>query len=141
MFGTLVIQLPSMFLGGAITVQHGLESNTSDLPSYSGDTIKYIAFYADCIHQLPQVTSGARSLSGLRLTPTTWQRPCSFQSLHRRGELNSTTRIVSAITSVMSVVHVALLWIRSRGGTICSFRHSWQREIQLVAPCFKFSIC
>jgi predicted 2-oxoglutarate/Fe(II)-dependent dioxygenase YbiX len=60
MFGTLVIQLPSMFSGGDFTVQRGEESKTFKQSINSGNAIKYIAFYADCVHQLHPVTSGAR---------------------------------------------------------------------------------
>jgi predicted 2-oxoglutarate/Fe(II)-dependent dioxygenase YbiX len=60
MFGTLVIQLPSQLSGGDFTVEHGEESKTFKQSINSGNAIKYIAFYADCIHQIHPVTSGAR---------------------------------------------------------------------------------
>jgi 2OG-Fe(II) oxygenase superfamily len=60
MFGTLVIQLPSLFSGGDFTVEHGEESKTFKQSINSGNAIKYIAFYADCVHQIHPVTSGAR---------------------------------------------------------------------------------
>jgi 2OG-Fe(II) oxygenase superfamily len=60
MFGTLVVQLPCRFTGGALTVKHNSESKTFELSDKCEDTMKYIAFYADCEHQLHPITSGVR---------------------------------------------------------------------------------
>jgi 2OG-Fe(II) oxygenase superfamily len=60
MFGTLVIQLPSLFTGGAFTVSHLGETKTFVQERDSKSDFKYIAFYADCEHQLHPVTSGTR---------------------------------------------------------------------------------
>jgi 2OG-Fe(II) oxygenase superfamily len=60
MFGTLVIQLPSIFTGGDFSVQHEGESKTFALSENSDDELKYIAFFADCLHKLHTVTSGTR---------------------------------------------------------------------------------
>jgi 2OG-Fe(II) oxygenase superfamily len=60
MFGTLVIQLPSAFTGGDITVWHAGEAKTISLSEDSDSNYHYVAFYADCEHQLHPVTSGIR---------------------------------------------------------------------------------
>jgi 2OG-Fe(II) oxygenase superfamily len=60
MFGTLVIQLPSAFTGGDITVWHVGEAKTISLSVESDSKYHYVAFYADCEHQLHPVTSGTR---------------------------------------------------------------------------------
>jgi 2OG-Fe(II) oxygenase superfamily len=60
MFGTLVIQLPSIFTGGDFSVQHEGESKTFALSEKCDEELKYIAFYADCLHELHAVTSGVR---------------------------------------------------------------------------------
>jgi 2OG-Fe(II) oxygenase superfamily len=60
MFGTLIIQLPSPFTGGAFTVSHEGETKTFVQESDSERDFKYIAFYSDCEHQLHPVTSGVR---------------------------------------------------------------------------------
>jgi predicted 2-oxoglutarate/Fe(II)-dependent dioxygenase YbiX len=60
MFGTLIIQLPSKFTGGALTVSHQGETKTSVQESDGETGAKYIAFYSDCEHQLHPVKSGVR---------------------------------------------------------------------------------
>jgi hypothetical protein len=60
MSGTSVIQLPSPFTGGAFTVSFQGETKTFVQESDSKSDFKYIAFYADCEHQLRPVTSGTR---------------------------------------------------------------------------------
>lgn len=60
MFGTLVIQLPSQFSGGASIVSHQGESKTLDLATDCESTFHYTAFYADCEHQILPVTHGWR---------------------------------------------------------------------------------
>jgi hypothetical protein len=55
MIGTLVVILPSDSTGGAIEVEHDDERVT-----FRGDGRKltFIAFYADCHHQVRPVTAG-----------------------------------------------------------------------------------
>jgi 2OG-Fe(II) oxygenase superfamily len=60
MFGTLVIQLPSSYTGGEFHFSHGGETKSFALSEGSEDTFHYIAFYADCKHQLYPITSGKR---------------------------------------------------------------------------------
>jgi hypothetical protein len=60
MFGTFVIQLPSIFTGGDFSVHHEGESKTFALSENCDDELKYVAFYADCLHELHTVTSGVR---------------------------------------------------------------------------------
>jgi hypothetical protein len=58
MFGTLVIQLPSVFKGGKSIVSHNGETQT-----YVQDETKafhYVAHYADCEHEITPVESGYR---------------------------------------------------------------------------------
>lgn len=60
MFGTLIINLPSLFTGGSFTVNHGGETKTFELSKACDEQVQYVAFYADCQHQLHPVTSGLR---------------------------------------------------------------------------------
>lgn len=57
MIGTLVVTLPSMFKGGAFVVEHH-----DDKVSYRGsrDRLTFVAFYADCHHEVRPVTDGYR---------------------------------------------------------------------------------
>jgi 2OG-Fe(II) oxygenase superfamily len=60
MFGTLIVQLPSAYTGGDITVTHGGHTKTISLFQESDSNYHAVAFFADCEHQLHPVTSGAR---------------------------------------------------------------------------------
>ena len=57
MIGTLVVILPSDFTGGAIEVEHDDERVTF---RGHGRQLTFIAFYADCQHQIRPVTTGHR---------------------------------------------------------------------------------
>jgi Subtilase family/2OG-Fe(II) oxygenase superfamily len=60
MFGTLIVQLPSSFTGGAFTVSNQGETKTFVQESDSEKDTKYNSFYSDCEHQLHTVTCGVR---------------------------------------------------------------------------------
>ena len=61
MFGTLVVQLPSEYDGGMLRVRHRKEELTFDFSGLKGVTdYNYAAFYADCEHELCEVTRGYR---------------------------------------------------------------------------------
>ncbi|MBI2828267.1 MAG: 2OG-Fe(II) oxygenase, partial [Acidobacteria bacterium] len=57
MIGTLVVILPSAFTGGAMVVEHHDEQLTFRAAS---GKLTFIAFYADCHHQVRPVTAGYR---------------------------------------------------------------------------------
>ena len=57
MVGTLVVSLPSAHTGGELTVEHGGESVTY---RSSKQDLSFVAFYADCRHEVKPVTSGYR---------------------------------------------------------------------------------
>ena len=61
MFGTLVIQLPSDYDGGELRVRHRDEEQIFDFSGLHGITnYNYATFYADCEHELCEVTRGYR---------------------------------------------------------------------------------
>ena len=60
MFGTMVIVLPSAFTGGELVVKHQGDTEEFDQSATSSFGSQYIAFYADCKHELKTVTSGYR---------------------------------------------------------------------------------
>ena len=67
MFGTLVIQLPSAYEGGKLTVHSPLETGwVTSFPSYNG--MQVAAFYADCYHEVSELTKGHRSALVYQLT-------------------------------------------------------------------------
>jgi hypothetical protein len=57
MIGTVVVILPSAFTGGAMVVEHHDERLTFRA---AGGKLTFIAFYADCHHQVRPVTAGYR---------------------------------------------------------------------------------
>ncbi len=57
MIGTLVVTLPSDSQGGALVVEH---AGTSVTYRSSKTSLSFVAFYADCRHQVQPVTSGYR---------------------------------------------------------------------------------
>ena len=61
MFGTMVIQLLSEFTGGELIVRHGGKEKRFKFDGLEGCiNYHYIAFYADCQHELTEVISGYR---------------------------------------------------------------------------------
>lgn len=57
MVGSLVVTLPSAFKGGALVVEHGGQTATY---RSTKNSLSFVAFYADCRHQVRPVTSGYR---------------------------------------------------------------------------------
>ena len=64
MVGTLVVSLPSAHTGGEMVVEHGGESVTYRT---SKEHLSFVAFYADCRHQVKPVKSGHRVTLTLNL--------------------------------------------------------------------------
>ena len=62
MFGTLVVQLPSVYSGGFFVVSHAQENKTFDLGSNgpSAYACHFVAHYADCEHEIKPVEAGYR---------------------------------------------------------------------------------
>ena len=60
MFGTLVVVLPSQFKGGQLVVDHKKKNVEICQEANSAFSTQYTAFYADCRHELKQVTEGHR---------------------------------------------------------------------------------
>jgi hypothetical protein len=57
MIGSLVVTLPASFKGGALIVEHGGEMATY---RSSKTSLSFVAFYADCRHQIRPIKSGHR---------------------------------------------------------------------------------
>src|SRR5271165_1365927 len=60
MFGTLVIVLPSLFVGGGLVVRHKGREVQLDLHRDDPAEVGFAAFYADCVHEVLPVTEGSR---------------------------------------------------------------------------------
>ena len=57
MVGTLVVSLPSQFTGGSMVIEHHAEKL---LVGGSGRNLTFVAFYADCHHEVRPVKQGYR---------------------------------------------------------------------------------
>jgi hypothetical protein len=57
MVGTLVVSLPSAHTGGELVVEHGGQSVAYRVPR---EELSFVAFYADCRHEVKPVRSGYR---------------------------------------------------------------------------------
>ena len=57
MVGSLVVTLPSSFTGGALVIEHGDKTTTYQSKA---NAISFVAFYADCRHQIRPVKTGYR---------------------------------------------------------------------------------
>lgn len=61
MFATMIIQLPSQFEGGKLTIRHAGKEKVVD---FDGEEsifcCKYAALYCDCEHEVSEITSGYR---------------------------------------------------------------------------------
>lgn len=61
MFGTLVVCLPSRHEGGTLILQHDGQTKNIDFGGKGSEfQTRYVAFYADCQHEITPVTSGYR---------------------------------------------------------------------------------
>lgn len=60
MFGTLVISLPSEYQGGNLVIRHEGREITVNLASDNLADASWVAFYADCQHELLPIISGYR---------------------------------------------------------------------------------
>jgi hypothetical protein len=61
MFATLVLALPSLSSGGELVVRHKGREVKLDLASDESSELAFAAFYADCVHEVLQVTAGCRA--------------------------------------------------------------------------------
>ncbi|CAL4121567.1 unnamed protein product [Meganyctiphanes norvegica] len=60
MFATLVIQLPADHMGGSLIVRHKGKTKVFDFQDDSINKYYFTAFFADCEHELKEVTAGQR---------------------------------------------------------------------------------
>ena len=60
MFGTLVVTLPSTYRGGELRIRHAGREVTVDTNILDPSELSYVAFYADCEHEVLPVREGNR---------------------------------------------------------------------------------
>ena len=62
MFGTLVIQLPSVYEGATLRVFNpSVKSDAKEFSFSTNQGMSFAAFYADCYHEVDDLTSGSRA--------------------------------------------------------------------------------
>ncbi len=60
MFGTLVVTLPSLHRGGGLRIRHASREVAVDTSAAELSELSYVAFYADCEHEVLPVREGTR---------------------------------------------------------------------------------
>ena len=60
MFATLVVNLPSAHEGGELIIRHAGQSQRYSFADRSLFAPRFVAFYADCYHEVQPITSGYR---------------------------------------------------------------------------------
>ena len=87
MFGTLVVLLPAAYTGGELVVEHAGQRRTIDRSGgeqWRG--FSYAAFYADCKHEVREVTSGYRVALTFNLCKVSAPRSrTAAQSMNQRA--------------------------------------------------------
>lgn len=88
MFATLVLELPSEYQGAELSVWSPLTPNKKKTYAFNGGNVKqrktrssskpglhFAAFYADCYHEVSELTSGSRAALVYHLTAAPVQHP------------------------------------------------------------------
>lgn len=60
MFGTLVVVLPSAHCGGELVIRPAGREATADISGAEVSEVSFVAFYADCEHEVRRITEGYR---------------------------------------------------------------------------------
>ena len=88
MFGTLIVQLPSLFKGNHLIVNHNGQTKQVEFDCDDSEyAIVYAAHYADCKHEVTPLESGYRLALVYNLVWTAPSSPPSlqkFQNIHQK---------------------------------------------------------
>jgi len=126
MFGTLVIQLPSDYEGGQLTVTHnGKETEFSFGGSDAGGNIYFTAFYADCEHEVKPITKGHRLCLVYNLL---------YSDIKECPVPPNNSALVSTIVSSMKA------WNKDTGSNNCPELMSYMLEHQYCEASLSFQL-
>jgi hypothetical protein len=82
MFGTLIIGLPSKYKGGELFVRFdGKEETVNFSDASANNKIPYVAFYADCDHEIKPITEGYRVCLVYNLVQKNTENEIQLESL------------------------------------------------------------
>ncbi|MFT5524213.1 MAG: hypothetical protein ACI9HK_002164 [Pirellulaceae bacterium] len=110
MVGSLVIVLPTRFDGGELVVRHGSMTKSFDFADAAKEEkASFVAFYADCEHEVRRVTRGRRLAMTYNLSLKTTQKSTSKPIGNRNSGSESSPAIEALVTSFGS-------WFSARPG-------------------------
>ncbi|XP_066935485.1 uncharacterized protein [Clytia hemisphaerica] len=94
-FGTLIVQLPSLFTGNNVTIHHGKETETINFDrKESQSEIIYTAFHSNCKYKMTPLKSGYRLVLFYKLT--------SIDSTERFKLLEESSKVKQEIAGTLS---------------------------------------
>ncbi len=95
MVGSLIVMLPSSFEGGELVIQHeGSRETFSFENAKANSTPNYVAFYADCEHEVRKVTHGRRLCLAYNLII---EKPSATKKT--AADLDDATRLARSISA------------------------------------------
>ena len=93
MFATLVVNLPSEHEGGELIISHAGQSQRYSFADANSFDPRFVAFYADCYHEVTPITSGYRICLIYNLAiANRKQQPLLSQQLQVAEQVNDALR-------------------------------------------------
>lgn len=97
MFGTLVVCLPSRHEGGTLIIDHDGQTKKIDFGGEASEfATPYVAFYADCQHEITPVTKGYRICLVYNLATAGKKQP---EAPHHAAAVNEAARLLQKLFS------------------------------------------
>ncbi|KAF4507702.1 hypothetical protein G6O67_004173 [Ophiocordyceps sinensis] len=133
--GSLVVCLPYSHQGGQLVVRHGGRESVFDWASDDAHSVRWAAFFADCEHEVLEVTRGHRVTLTYNLYWTTYGP--SFMSRHLAGLELDRLPFFHVLERLVNSAEV-----QARGATLgftCthSYPHASKSSIRHLSHCLK----
>jgi 2OG-Fe(II) oxygenase superfamily len=108
MFGTLIVGLPSKHTGGELLVRFDGQQVSVDFSELAGQyKIPYVAFYADCEHEIKPITSGYRVCLVYNLVQTKGKAKIQLEPLS--GHIDTLSKILKTCEEDKDIPKIVLL--------------------------------
>ncbi len=108
MFGTLIVGLPSKHTGGELLVRFDGQQVSVDFSELAGQyKIPYVAFYADCEHEIKPITSGYRVCLVYNLVQTKGKEKIQLEPLG--GHIEALSKILKTCEEDKDIPKIVLL--------------------------------